>query len=366
MNPSPTLASPTRIRRWSCPSIAALAVVLLATACGDSGPTQGDVAASLADHVVIPAMAEAATATATLHERTESFCAQPSDDTLASVRTAWSAARRTWRHTESMSFGPRSTNRITSQIDHTSTDPTSVETLLSAGDIPDAAAVRTTLGAQTRGLGAIEYLLFGPGDPTLDDHCELLMAYTAAVAEAVAEVEQGWTEGNDGIPAYRDVFAGDTGSMTGRDAVAEAVEGSVFALRAMTTFGIGRALGVTSPEPDPQAVLEGPAGKGAVDYTARIAGITDLYRGTATQPGLGDLVAVRSDEVNATIEGVLDDLPGLVAEVGSPFREGLVENPEAGQALFDALDMLRISYETDVVSLLDVVIGFSDSDGDTG
>ncbi len=58
--------------------------------------------------------------------------------------------------------------------------------------------------------------------------------------------------------------------------------------------------------------------------------------------------------------------PGALDSLGSPLTPALAESPDQAAALYDALVELRRTFETDVASLLDITVGFSDTDGDSG
>jgi predicted lipoprotein len=81
---------------------------------------------------------------------------------------------------------------------------------------------------------------------------------------------------------------------------------------------------------------------------------------------LGDLIGARSPEVKARIdehvEGAFAELDGIKG----PMREIAADAPDDLAPLYEHLSELLSAFESDVVSLLDITLGFSDTDGDTG
>ena len=60
-------------------------------------------------------------------------------------------------------------------------------------------------------------------------------------------------------------------------------------------------------------------------------------------------------------EAVLQAIGGLDGSL----RAAVVEQPRQVRAVYDRLDELRRTLDTEVVSLLGVSVGFSDTDGDS-
>ena len=125
------------------------------------------------------------------------------------------------------------------------------------------------------------------------------------------------------------------------------------------------AIGISAPEADPEAISEGQAGFGAGFYLAQLGAIRSALEAGAPD-SLGALIEARSPEVMSRIE---EDLEGAVAEleeIEGPMREVAASTPDDLAPLYEHLSNLLQAFESDVVSLLDITLGFSDTDGDTG
>jgi predicted lipoprotein len=344
-----------------------MAVALLA-ACS-SGLDRGDTVEAIVDDVLVPGFSAAAAATADLAAASADLCAAPGPDTLDTARQAWSEAVTAWNATEVAWEGPVKMDRIDSLVHYPAVDVEEIDRLLdghSEGEQLDPA----DLASVVRGLGTAEYLLFAADDPAAvatQGRCDLLTAVTAGAAEGAAAAESAWADGWDGGAPYADVLAGRAEpAMAADDALAGLVAGIDAILSNVTVQGLGLALGETREEPLPEAVHEGAAGAAGDVLAARLAGIATAYDPPADTPGLGDLVAERSEEVDAAIRADLAAAQGALDALGSPLTPALADSPDQAAALYDALVELRRTFEADVASLLDITVGFSDTDGDSG
>ncbi len=343
-------------------------VVALLAACSP-GLDRGDTVEAIVDDVLVPGFSAAAAATAGLAGASASLCAAPGQSALDTARRAWSEAVVAWNATEVAWEGPVKMDRIESLVHYPAVDVEEIEALLDGqaeGEQLDAA----DLASIVRGLGTAEYLLFASDDPaavTAPGRCELLMAVTDGAAAGAGAAELAWTDGWNGGAPYADTLAGRAEpAMDANDALAELVAGIDAILSNVTVQGLGLALGRTREEPLPEALHEGAAGAAGDVLAARLAGIAAVYDPPGETPGLGDLVAERSDEVDAKVRADLAAAQEALDSLGSPLTPALAASPDQAAALYDALVELRRTFEADVASLLDITVGFSDTDGDSG
>jgi predicted lipoprotein len=145
------------------------------------------------------------------------------------------------------------------------------------------------------------------------------------------------------------------------DLVASFVE----TLKRQSLLELGKALGISSQDQEIEAIPEGAAGEASVMYLAQLEGIATALR-AGSPDSLGDLIAARSGEVWNRIDRLLDQAIDELAAIGGPMRGIARDHPEELQPIYEDIAELRKLFETDVVSLLDITLGFSDTDGDTG
>ena len=84
------------------------------------------------------------------------------------------------------------------------------------------------------------------------------------------------------------------------------------------------------------------------------------------EDSLGELIRARSPEVADRIDETLDRAIAEVDALEGPMRDIARDRPEELEPIYEDIAELRTLFESDVVSLLDITLGFSDTDGDTG
>ena len=125
------------------------------------------------------------------------------------------------------------------------------------------------------------------------------------------------------------------------------------------------ALGETDPTPDPSAIPSGPATNETADLLAQLQGIRDVYLGPDDN-GLTALIAGRSNDADTRVRAALDRAVAAVEAVPGPLRELAAADAPEAHAAYEAIEALEVEWNTDVVSLLGIVVGFSDAEGDSG
>ena len=100
-------------------------------------------------------------------------------------------------------------------------------------------------------------------------------------------------------------------------------------------------------------------------YIAQLEGIRDALT-AGEDESLGALIRARSAEVADRIDESLDRAIADLSGLEGPLRTMAEEQPELLQPTYQDVAELRTLFESDVVSLLDITLGFSDTDGDTG
>ena len=129
-----------------------------------AGVSRQEVLVNLTDTVIAPRFAAVAAEMDGLREALDALCAGPTADTLATARTAWRDARAPWMRSQAFWFGPVIERRSRSLLDWSPVEPARIETMLADRDAVAAGDVTEFLASTQRGLGAIEYIIFGDGD----------------------------------------------------------------------------------------------------------------------------------------------------------------------------------------------------------
>ena len=332
-------------------------------ACGAGAPDRSDVLGDLADDVIVPAYERLAVSTEALAGATAELCSTLDPDDWAAARRALGEARADWSYSEAMWVGPVMERRSWAVIDWP-ISPSEIENLIADTTVEiDYDRLARRIGADQRGLGAVDYLLGPPGAADLDDLADpRRCAYLAGVAEVAAAeaalLPADWTADFEGEGPYRAVFVDSDGS--GLDDV---VNDAVFLLEAITDLELGAALGEMGREADPSRIAEGPAGLGAADLADRLEGLRAVLIGPDDAGGLNPLLG---DDLTGRLAARFASAAAAVAAIEPPLLDAVATSPQTVSAARAAIKDLQITIATEVVSRLGVTIGFSDADGDTG
>lgn len=343
------------------PILALGALAAVAAACGSGAPSESDVLASLADDVIVPRYDALAEETAALEGAVAGLCAAPSDAALGAARDAWRGASAAWAQSEASGVGPVMERRSGGLIAWPVVQPERIEALIAERPDLTAEAAKSEISSTQRGLGGVEHALFaGDAADALKQgsaRCAYLSAVAGAAAAEAAAIRDEWT-------AYKDVFAGSSGALSASDSVAELVRTQVFLIRTIVDMRLAGALGLRG-EPDPSAIPGGAAMNTLADLRNQVEGMRAVHQGAEGGLGVSALVAPLSAGADERMRERFAAALTALDAVGGPLRSAAAERSPEALAVHEALAALQTTLSTEVVSLLGVAVGFSDTDGDS-
>jgi predicted lipoprotein len=368
--------SGSRLRRAG----AALAV-LVACACGSGGtpaPHAGPrrlMLQSLGTTVIVPtydALVDAATAAVDALRALE---AEPSATTLSAAQTAWRGARAAWKRSEAFAFGPAATLRSAAKIDWTPIRPDRLEAAIASARTFDSAAIED-LGANVKGLLALEYLLF---DPIAGDDAVLAAlrgsaprrAYARALGENMrdqaARVRDAWAPAGGNFAAELATAGQGSGTYpTVKAAVDALVNQLIFVSDDVALRQLQAPLG-SDGTPRPDLIVAARSRSGLADVLDAVTGIQNAYFGSydgMRGPSLHDVVHGLSPRADTAITLSLQRLFDAAADLAVPLEEAVVsERPQVARAQQRAAELMR-HLEIDLVSVLGTTLRFNPGDGD--
>lgn len=303
--------------------------------------TRDEAVTALTSGVIVPAFENLESSVGELATSVDALCVAPADQAaLVAARDAWRAARVSWMTTRAFRFGPVMDLRAMSKIDFP-VDPEKVSALVTGTDPLDAASLNG-LGADQRGLGAVELLLFIDDDITPRE-CEMAASAISLISEMASEVAVAW----------RDEPLTDT-----KEFVDGIVNGSIFALVDVGDQQLGKASGDVSGVPEFAEVDDGPAKSALDDIAAILVSVTSVVDG-----GLGALTATISPDAAEKLPVELAATIAAVASVPAPMAD-TVDTAPLSAAYSAAQPPLR-TLRAEVASLLGVTLTLGDADGDS-
>ena len=363
----------TRVNSYSARLIALLSILLIGTALSLSAcsndVTRRDVAASLTELVIAPRYEAAAVAARALDERVTRLATDPTPGRLDAARDAWREARSAWSRVQAYSFGPVMELRIPSLVSWWPISPEKIDQTLSR-DAISGEDVRESFAADQRGFSALEYLLFADDDTVLGRlgagsgvFGQYLTALSGVIADAIEQASNDWNG------EYGDAFSGSGDRAISENlAIADLGRVPVFMTETVGDMQLGVALGVTKAEADLSVIPEGNAGAGVDDLEQNVRGIQDTYLGDADGLGISNLIAQLSEDADRRMRDVLTEAIASIEALsgrGQSLTELLQTDPDAVATARDRIKAVQIVFNTEIVSLLGVTIGFSDNDGDS-
>jgi len=333
--------------------------------------------------VIIPAHDQAAVDAEALVGALEAFEVTPDAATLDAAQDAWLTMAKSWRHVAAFNLpGAIKRGLYHNRINSWPTRPDRLEEAVVDARTKDVAFVQTK-GSTTRGLPAIEYLLFDPAgddaalnrltEPSGASRRALARAIAQDVAEQSADLVEAWSpSGGDALGTF---MAADTEGRFLRSSLSRLVNELSMLAEDLRFNQLGNPLGISRDPsdpvgaPDPMAV-EAPYAGATVDLLrAQLVGMRTLV--TANDGvGLDDYLVSLDAEIDGQPMGTallahLDALDAALAAIPGSMRDALAQEPSAVQPAYDeAVNLLRL-VKTDVAGWLGVSITFSDNDGDS-
>ena len=270
-----------------------------------------------------------------------------------------------------MWLGPVMDRRSISMLDWAPTDASGVDRLLAEDRSVAVDEVRNLLAANHRGFGAIEYVLFSSDALDKLSHSASRCSYLTALTEVAQEETDGilseWVEGTERRPAYQDFFTNrSTTAMLSSAAVADVVRTQVFLIRQIVDMRLASALGLRDGIVDPSAIPGAAADNGLQDLRHELLGVQAMYEGSAQEAlGISALVRPLSEDTDQRMRSQLTAAITAIDSVEGPLRTAVVQRPHQVRSVYARLTELQRTMATEVVSLLGVSVGFTDTDGDS-
>lgn len=347
--------------------IAVVVVVLAlgAGACSDdsgsAGGSDADWLGGVAHDVAVPAYEALDAALTGLAEASGDGCSSGDVD---AVTSAWVDARDAWERAQAVGIGPAMDLRLSASVDFDA-DPAKVMELAAGTDPVDAESL-AGLGADVRGLGAVELLVVAP-DQEMDAidpvrRCAYAEGAALSAATTTGEVLAAWTDGVDGGDPFVDQLS-DPGSSIDNTSL---LLNQVVAVTRMTALDVGRAESAAgAPEDLDDSVPEGPAGRFLDDVAARLDGVAAVLGDLDDGTGLVVAIAGQSDDAGERVLEQMTVAQEAVAALPRPLSDALVSDPVGVGDVAAATAALTATLNTEVASLLGVTIGLGDADGDS-
>jgi predicted lipoprotein len=331
------------------------------------------------ERVIVPTYTELAERARDLAERLDELAAAPGLDELQGARESYRAVRAPLGEAAALDFGPAEELHASAALDQSPIDTAKLEVELAANTEITAESVRL-LGANKRGLHAIEYLLFPDDDAELeaslladDEAGQRRRAFASAAASVVVQnaeaLLEAWAQGEgDYARRFSEPGAPDSVSPGVQAGLDTLLNQTVVLSEVLANVKLGKPLGVTTGTGvDVEAQESARAGASLSDMRANLRGIQNVYfgaRGAESEPSLSTLVRAKSPSADRNCRAALRAAEAALEAVPEPFSTALTDAPERVRAAYDAIKDLKRVLATEVLGSLGASLKFSDNDGD--
>lgn len=293
----------------------------------------------------------------------------PTEETLAQAQNQWQTTAATWAQAEHLSL--RFTMIVHNQIKKWPINVRFIEGFITEEtDTIDEPFIES-IGSTSKGLTAIEYLLFSPEMSETDTLQTLVddprrMAYLVALTENLQrkaeELRLLWAaEGDNQAQAFIEA-----------DFSANEVQGSISMLanemialvEGVANTKVDYPLSGTYAEPQPQAVESPYAGYSIPLAVANLRGLQQTLKA-----GFNDYLDFLGAEyqgqpLSAAIDAQIEQTIAALEAIEPPLSTAVLDNPDTVERAYDETKMLIVLLKTDMANQLGLTVTFSDNDGD--
>jgi uncharacterized protein len=335
-----------------------------------------DLLTDMADHLIVPQFTTAQADVRALSAAIATFTAAVNTTNLEAARAKWRAAHASFQYINSFNFGPGGAEGAQrTMVEEVGVFP--VDAMLIEEKISTNVFAMTDAKRATRGLLAIEYLLFGSeadedqivasyASQPRRDYLEAVAGHVQTHIDAIAEAWKG---------SYRAAFVSNNGTDVG-SATSLLYNEFVKSYEILKNYKLGLPLGALAGQKSraPEQVEAYYSGYSLQFIKAHYQSAVNIWNGTAAdgtdytgfkeylqQVANGPELIATTEQQLAAIQTALNaipETPALSAQIASDDAVGKVT------ALHDALQKNTRYFKADMSSRLGIAITYSSGDGD--
>lgn len=360
-----------------------VALPLVWQACNDTPLEQRDnfnrteMLTAITNTVILPVHEAMVPQATLLVSATEAFNNNPTQTTLDALQAEWLQTKLAWKQCELFDLGPVMDQVLHNRIDKWQTNPAFIENFIVTEDTINERFI-DGIGSTSKGLPAMEYLLFSNGDAVVLDSFTVgsLPAKRKAYLLALAQNIKVSSE------VLLNVWAA-TGEHYAQDFIdgtGDGLEGSINMLsnemvsqtEKLMRKNIGNPLGTESGQGIDPSLVEAPYALVSFELlTANLVSLQTTFNGgtNSTDIGLDDYLDYLSaeyegiplsDKINSQFDLIFDKIDAI----NEPLESAVSNQTAQVQEVYDALRDLLVLIKVDMANNLAVTITFSDNDGD--
>ena len=325
---------------------------------------------SWGEDIFLPSYKEFATRSESLHADAESFCADPNQTSLLELQQAWWKTREPWKQMEILAFGPYKNlpDRFGVQIDFWPLRTRTADEIL-MGDQPLTLESVAALGASSKGLPVIEYLLYSILTNNMPNQrgCDYLLGTTNDLAQKSTAIYNAWSpSGNNylGQMVEPHLYLGEYENI--EESLAEIVNRLGHTLENIRADkilkGLGNDIGVVQ-----ESFIESRfSHRSLQDIRNNLEGIHSVYFGVSVGQGIDDYLQARGylldEDFSSRYQRCLDAIN--ILEQQGTLIDNMHAHPEDVLELSRVLGELQTLIQGEILGAMSLWLTFNDADGD--
>ncbi len=324
---------------------------------------------NIGTNILLPGINNLSTSASAAASSISAFTTNPTDNTLAAAQTAWQTLAQNWATCAPFNIGPMNDNLISANIDTWPANVTKIENAIGAQ------TNATNVGADTKGLKGLEYLLFDK-----NGNASVLTKYNGSDAvnrkaflNSVAQdlVTQSTSLQNAWNNGYLNSFTTSKGNDVS-SSVSQMVNTVALYLDNIKTLKVGNPIGmgikINDNQPHPDKIEYIIAEESLPVMKANMQAMKATFDG-GTEQGLDDLLDYvkakkNGQNLSTTVDSQFDDVITKINLINPPYGTAVSTQTQQVQDVFNSLKILISYLKVDVANNLGVTITFSDTDGD--
>jgi predicted lipoprotein len=309
-----------------------------------------------ASNIAYTSYVNLANQTTQLHQKTQTFRANPTASGLEECRNAWKSSRSVWEQTESFLFGPVATDNIDPRIDTWPVNFNDLEIIMSNGAVLDENYING-LDDALKGFHPVEYLLFGIGGTKVYTdftarELEYLEGLTQNLKTLTGNLSTSWSPAASNSYYYSFTNAGNGSSVyaSQKSAFEELVNAMAGICDEVAEGKMNEPFVAQNPE-----LEESPfSGNSIIDFTNNIKGVQNMYLGKNIVDGKGleDIVRQHNLSLDGLIKTKIANAISSLNAITDPFGTAITTQPIQVQNAIDAINELKVVLEEDLYSYI--------------
>lgn len=322
---------------------------------------------ALYNNQIVPQQEQHIALTTALHESAKAFNSNPNANTLSALKTAWENAFLQWKQMEYYNIGIVKSSFIHAAIHQWPVDEDRIEEHIEEDTTINNDYINSK-GTSSKGYGAIEYLLYR------DNEAETLLDFTSnANAEKRMDFLVALTENlNQKARELQSLWEADEANFkselgTGINGTQNQIINAIIAgLETIKLDKIGQSESSITDAASMEAFYS-ETSKAAVAHN--ILALQATYTGDFYSEegyGMEEFVeeVLGNAELNTTIINAFTHTLSALEAINGTLEDAVVNNTTELVTFREALTALIVLFKSDLASAANIVVTFSDNDGD--